>query len=99
MEQRSAVSFLRLKGLWKKVIHLELGAVLQENAVSYSNATRFCRKAISGPNSEEPSSSPKDDGLNEVNDVNEPFCWLCPMNPFLLYGGCPAGYAFEKNTA
>jgi hypothetical protein len=41
MQQRSAVLFLRLKGLSKKAIHHELVAVLQENAVSCSSVTRF----------------------------------------------------------
>jgi hypothetical protein len=41
MEQRSVVLSLRLKILSKQVIHHELIAVLQENAVSYSSVTRF----------------------------------------------------------
>jgi hypothetical protein len=67
MDQRSLVLLLRLKGLSKKAIHHELVAVLQENAVSHSIATKFCRKVILGLNSEEISSSPKDDGLDEVD--------------------------------
>jgi hypothetical protein len=58
-EQRSVVLFLRLKGLSKQAIHHELVAVLQENAVSYSSATRFFREAISGLNSEGPHHHPK----------------------------------------
>jgi hypothetical protein len=59
MEQRSVVPFLRLKGLSKKVIHHELVAVLQENAISYSHlsVTRFFREAVLGLNSEEASSA------------------------------------------
>jgi hypothetical protein len=41
MEQRNVVLFLRLKGLSENAIHSELAAVLQENAVSYSNVRRF----------------------------------------------------------
>jgi hypothetical protein len=37
MGQRSAVLFLRLKGLSKKAIHRELVAMLQKNDVSYSS--------------------------------------------------------------
>jgi carbamoylphosphate synthase small subunit len=69
MDQRSVVLFLRLKGLSEKVIHHELVAVLQENAVSYlsmTRVTRFSREAILDLNSDEASSSPKDDGLDEV---------------------------------
>jgi hypothetical protein len=74
MDQRSVVLFLRLKGLSKRAIHDELVAVLQENAVSYSSVTRvtrFCGEVILGLNSEAALSSPKDDGLNEVNEANE----------------------------
>jgi hypothetical protein len=46
MEQRRIVLLLRFKGLSRKAIHHELVALLQENAVSYSSATRFCREAI-----------------------------------------------------
>jgi hypothetical protein len=69
MEQRSVVLFLRFKGLSKNAIHHELVTVLQENAVSYSSVTRFCKKAILSLNSEEASSLPKDDGLDEVNEA------------------------------
>jgi hypothetical protein len=69
MEQRNILPFLRLKGFSKKAIHHELVAVFQENAVSYSSVTRFCEEAILGLNSEELSSSPKDDGLDEVNEA------------------------------
>jgi hypothetical protein len=65
MEQRSVVFFLRFKGLSKTAIHDELVAVLQEDAVSYLSVTRFCREATLGLNSQEASSSPKDDGLDE----------------------------------
>jgi transposase len=41
MKQRNLVCFMRLKGLSKKAIHHELVAMLLENAVSYSGATRF----------------------------------------------------------
>jgi hypothetical protein len=68
MEQRSVIFFLRLKGFPKKAIHHEPVAVLQEKVVLCSNVTRFCKEAILGQNSEEASSSPKDDGLDEVND-------------------------------
>jgi hypothetical protein len=61
--------FLRLKGLSKKAIQDGLFAVVQENVVSYSSLTRFCREAILGLNSDEASSSPKNNGLNEVNEV------------------------------
>jgi hypothetical protein len=67
MEQRSVVLFLRLKGVSKKAIYRELVAVLYQNAVSDSSVTRFSREAILGLNSEETSSSPKDDNLDEVN--------------------------------
>jgi hypothetical protein len=79
MEQRSVVLFLRLNGLSKKAIHREPFVVLQKSAVSHSSVTRFRREAILGLNSEEASSSPKDDGLDEVNDAillalsDEPF--------------------------
>jgi hypothetical protein len=53
MEQRSVDFFLRLKGLSKKVIHHKLVAVFQENVVSYSSVTRFCKEIILGLNSEE----------------------------------------------
>jgi hypothetical protein len=43
--------------------------VLQENAVSYSSVTRFCREAILGLNSEEASSLLKHDGLDEMNEA------------------------------
>jgi hypothetical protein len=58
MGQRSVVLFLQLKGLSKQLIHHELVVVLEENDVSYSDVTRFCRGAILGLNSEETSSSP-----------------------------------------
>jgi hypothetical protein len=79
MEQKSVVLFLRRKGLLRKAIHHELVAVLQENIVSYSSVTRFYRESILDLNSEESSSSPKDDGLDDVNDAillalsDEPF--------------------------
>jgi transposase len=41
MEQRSVVLSLRLNDFSKKAIHHELVAVLQENAISYSNVRRF----------------------------------------------------------
>jgi hypothetical protein len=72
MEQMSVVPFLQLKGLSKKTIYHEFVVVLQENTVSYSSVTsvtRFCKEAILGPNSEEVSLSPKDDGLDEMNKV------------------------------
>jgi hypothetical protein len=79
MEQRSIVLLLQLKDLSKKAIHYELVAMVQANAVSYSNATRFYREAIFGLNSEETLSSPKGDSLDEVKEAillalsNEPF--------------------------
>jgi hypothetical protein len=79
MKQRNLVCFMRLKGLSKKVIHHELIAILQENAVSSSNMTRSCKEAILGLNSEQVSSRPKDDDPGELNEVimltlsNEPF--------------------------
>jgi hypothetical protein len=66
MEQRNTVPCLRLKVFSNKAIHHEFVAVLQENAVSYSSVTRFYGEAILGLNSEEVSSLPKDDGLDEV---------------------------------
>jgi hypothetical protein len=67
MKQRSAVRVQRLNSFLKQaIIHHEPVAVLQENAVSYSSVTRFCRQALSGLNSEEASSSPKDHRLDEV---------------------------------
>jgi hypothetical protein len=69
MEQRSVVLFLRLKGPSKKAIYHEPVAVLEENVVSHSSVTRFCREAILGLNSEELSSSLKDNGLEEVNEA------------------------------
>jgi hypothetical protein len=45
----------------EKVIHHELVAVLQDNAVSYPTVTRFRKKIILGLDSEEVSSSPEDD--------------------------------------
>jgi hypothetical protein len=77
--------FLRLKGLSKRAIHDELVAVLQENAVSYSSATRvtrFCREVILGLNSEASSSSPKDDDLNEGDEVNEAILLALSDEPF-----------------
>jgi hypothetical protein len=70
MEQRSFALFLRLKALSKKAIHIhhERIAALQENAIPYSSVTRFCREAILDLNSEEASSSPQDDGFDEVNE-------------------------------
>jgi hypothetical protein len=53
----------------KKAIHHELVAAPQENAVLYTNVTIFCREAILGLNSAEASLSPKDDGLDEVNEA------------------------------
>jgi hypothetical protein len=41
MEQRSVALVLRLKVLSKKAIHHKFVTVPQENAVSYSNPTRF----------------------------------------------------------
>jgi hypothetical protein len=70
---------MRLKSLSKKVIHHELVAMLQENAFSYSNMMRFCRDAILALSSEQISSSPKDDRLDEMNEAillalsDEPF--------------------------
>jgi hypothetical protein len=52
-----------------------------------------------GLDSEEASSSPKEDGLDELNEVNEAIMLASPMNPFLLYllyGRYPAGYAFQN---
>jgi hypothetical protein len=68
-EEGSVVLFLRLKALLKKAIHDELVAVFQENAASYLCLTRFYREAILGLNSEDASASPKDDGLDEVNEA------------------------------
>jgi hypothetical protein len=96
MKQRNVALFLRLKSLSKKAIYHELVALLQENAVSYSNVTRFRREAILGLNSEETSSSPGDDDLDEVN---EPILLALSDESFflyLLYGRYPAGYAFQK---
>jgi hypothetical protein len=73
MEQRNVVLFLRFKGLSKKAIQHELVAVLQENAVSYSIVTIFCREAIFGLNLEDALSSPKDDGLDEVKEAILPY--------------------------
>jgi hypothetical protein len=70
IEQRSGALFLRLKGLSKTALHHELVAVLQENAVPYSNATRFCKEAILGLNSEEATSPPKNNRIDEVNEAN-----------------------------
>jgi hypothetical protein len=61
------LSFSATQVLSKTDIHDKLVAALQENAVSYSSVTRFYREAILGLNSGEISSSPKDDGLDEVN--------------------------------
>jgi hypothetical protein len=69
MGQRSGVLVPRLKGLSKKAIHHDFVGVLKENAASYSNATRSCREAILDLNSEEASSSPKDDGLDAVSEA------------------------------
>jgi hypothetical protein len=60
MEQRNVVLFLRLSDLSKKAIRHGLVVVLQENVVSHSNVTRFCREVILGLlglNSEEASSA------------------------------------------
>jgi hypothetical protein len=82
MEQRNIVLFLRVKRLSKKVIRHEVNAMLQENIVTYSNVTRFCTEAILGLNSEKASSSPNDDGLDQVNEAillalsDEPFSSL-----------------------
>jgi hypothetical protein len=54
MERRSVVLFLRLKDLSKKAINHKLVVVLQENVISYSSVTIFCRETILGLNSEEP---------------------------------------------
>jgi hypothetical protein len=59
MEQRSVALFLQVKSLSKKAIHHELVAMLQENALSYSNVTRFCREPVLGRNWEDVSPSPK----------------------------------------
>jgi hypothetical protein len=93
MEQRSVVHFLRLKGFSKTAIHHELVAVLQANAVSYSSVTRFDRETKLVLNSKEVSSSPKDDGLDEVNKT---ILLTLSDEPFLLSGRHPAGYAFQK---
>jgi hypothetical protein len=71
MEQRSVVRFLGLKGLSNKVIHYEFVTVLQENVVSYSSVTRFCTAGSLSVNSEEASSSRKDqdDDLDEANET------------------------------
>jgi hypothetical protein len=69
LEQRSVVHFLWLKGLLKKAIHHELVAAPQENAVLYTSVTIFCTEMILGLNSAEASSSPKDDGLDDVNEA------------------------------
>jgi hypothetical protein len=93
MEQRSVVLFLRVKGLLKKAIHHELVAVLQENAVSNSTVARFCRDSIWGQNLEEASSSPKDDGFDEVNEA----ILLALFDElFLLYGRAPAEDMFQR---
>jgi hypothetical protein len=66
--------------LGKRAIHHELVAVLQENVVSYSSMTAVSSEVILGLNSEEASSSPKDDGLDEVSEAillalsDQPFC-------------------------
>jgi hypothetical protein len=79
IEQKSVVLFMRVTSLSKKATDHELVAVLQENAVSYLSATRFSKKAVLGLNSEDVSSSPNDDGLDEVKEVillalsDEPF--------------------------
>jgi hypothetical protein len=82
MEQRSVVLFLRFRNLSKKAIHHELVGVLEENVVSYSNVMSvmvFCKDALLCQKSEEASSSSKDDGLDEMNEVilfalsDEPF--------------------------
>jgi hypothetical protein len=65
LEQKNVLFFCDPKPL-EKAIHHDLVAVLQENAVSHSSVTRFCREPILGLNSEEASSSPKDDDLNEM---------------------------------
>jgi hypothetical protein len=63
------LSFSATQGLLEKGIHHGPYALLQKNAVSYSSVTILCREAVLGLNSEEASSSPKDDGLDDVNKV------------------------------
>jgi hypothetical protein len=72
-------SFSASQGPLEKDIHHDLVAVLQDNPVSYSGVARFCNEAIAGLDSEEVSSSSKDDGLDQVNEAillalsDEPF--------------------------
>jgi hypothetical protein len=73
------------QGPLEKTIHYDLVAVLQENVVLCSNVTRFCRETISSLNSKEVSSSPKNDGFDQVNEAmlldlsDEPFSSRQPM--------------------
>jgi hypothetical protein len=66
----------------EKDIHHDLVAMLQENPVSYSRVARLCNEAIVGLDSEEVSSSPKDDGLDQVNEVNEAILLVLSDEPF-----------------
>jgi hypothetical protein len=68
-EAKECCSFSATQGPLEKAIYCELVAMLQENVVSCSSVARFCREAILGVNSEEASSSPKDDYFNEVNEA------------------------------
>jgi hypothetical protein len=69
MEQSGMILFLRLEGRSKRVIHHELVMVLQENVVSHSSVTKFCREANLGLNSEEISLSPKEVSIDEANEA------------------------------
>jgi hypothetical protein len=82
MEQRSVGLCLQRKGLLKKAIHHELAAVFQENAVSDSSLTRFCAEVILGLDSEEASSPPKGDHLDEVNEMNKAILLALSNEPF-----------------
>jgi hypothetical protein len=86
MKQRSVALFLRFKDLLKKSIHHELVPVLQDNAISYSNVTRLGSEAILRLNSEKATSSSKDDGLDEMNQVILLALSDEPFSSVVLYG-------------
>jgi hypothetical protein len=79
----------------KKVIHHKLVAVLQENVVWYSNVTRVCKEIILGLNSEETSSSPRDGGLDEMNEA---ILLALSDNPFSSIQQIARRICVPKNT-
>jgi hypothetical protein len=91
--ERSIVLFPRLNGLLRKSIHHKLVVVLEENVISYSSATKLCREAILGVNSEAISSSPKDDSRDEFNET---ILLVLSNEPFLLDGRLSVGHVFQK---